>query len=230
MLLSIIVPNFNEEKYVIQSLSNLKKNLLNFSSEYELIVIDDGSSDSSLSKLKQNKNLYSALLENKSNLGKGGAVKKGLSIAKGDYIIFHDSDLEYDSNNIIDFLMMIKNFGPDLILGSRKNYKNYTRSHNIYNYFGNRLISFIFNILNNTTFSDIYTCYVCYKRELLEYDDLKTNGWQQHAEILSRVVKKSKKIYEIPINYNGRSIEEGKKIRPIHMVSVIYTLIKLKFF
>jgi glycosyltransferase involved in cell wall biosynthesis len=211
-------------------LSNLKKNLEKFSSEYELVVVNDGSIDRTLDLLNQNPDLYHKLLNHQKNKGKGEAVKTALKKCEGEYIFFHDADLEYDSNDIIDFINLINFTKPDLIIGSRKNYKKFARSHNIYNYFGNRFISFLFNIINNTTFSDIYSCYVCYKKNLIDPDNLVTVGWEQHAEILTKVVNKSKLFYEIPINYNGRTIEEGKKIRPYHMISVIVSLFRFKIF
>lgn len=230
MKLSIIVPAYNEEKYIIDSLKNLKQNLEKFSSDYELVVVNDGSSDNTLNLLNENLDLYQKLLTHEKNQGKGEAVKTALRVCKGEYIIFHDADLEYDSNDIIDFINLINSTKPDLIIGSRKNYKKFTRSHNIYNYFGNRFISFIFNIINNTTFTDIYSCYVCFKKKLINPDKLITVGWEQHAEILTKVVNNSKLFYEIPINYNGRTIEEGKKIRPYHMISVIVSFFRFKFF
>jgi glycosyltransferase involved in cell wall biosynthesis len=229
MLISIIVPSFNESKTIIYTLEQLKFNLINYITYYEVIVVDDGSTDNTQQLLEARKDLYHCYLTNIKNSGKGSAIKKGLNNANGQYVIFHDADLEYDSSNIIDFIKLIEAFSPDLIVGSRKNYKNYTRSHNILNYYGNRFISFIFNILNNTTFSDIYTCYICYKRDLINPNNLRTYGWEQHAEILSKIVKKGKKFYEIPINYNGRTIEEGKKIKAIHIISVIYSILKFKF-
>ena len=230
MKLSIIVPSYNEEKYIIVSLQNLKHNLEKVFSDYEIIVVNDGSTDNTLNLLNQNPNLYKKLFNHDKNRGKGEAVKTALRECGGEYIIFHDSDLEYDSENISDFIKLINSTRPDLIIGSRKNYKNYARSHNIYNYFGNRFISFLFNIINNTTFSDIYSCYVCFKRKLINPDNLKTVGWEQHAEILTKIVNNSKLFYEIPINYNGRTFEEGKKIRAYHMINVIISIIRFKFF
>ena len=81
------------------------------------------------------------------------------------------------------------------------------------------------NLINNTTFTDVYSCYACFKKNLLEDEVIKTNGFEQHAEILAKVVKKGKKYFEVPINYNGRSQEEGKKIKFYHIFAVIYQII-----
>ena len=143
----------------------------------------------------------------------------------GKYIIFQDADLEYDPNDFLKFFKLIEKFNPDLIIGSRLNYSEYTRSYNILNKFGNKLITFLFNIIYNTTFTDIYSCYVCFKKDLLNINSLKTVGFEQHAEILCKVVKKGKKFYEVPINYNGRDYEEGKKIKFYHIFGVIFQII-----
>ena len=94
----------------------------------------------------------------------------------------------------------------------------------------NKMITFLFNIIYNTTFTDIYSCYACFKKELLNNQSLKTVGFEQQAEILCKIVKKGKKFYEVQINYNGRSHEEGKKIKFYHIFPVIIQIFKGKFF
>tara|TARA_B100000401_G_scaffold414797_1_gene335951 strand:- start:26 stop:733 length:708 start_codon:yes stop_codon:yes gene_type:complete len=224
-MISVIVPVFNEENTILKvllKLNELKKS--GFSSE--IIVIDDGSTDNTRNILKENSKLTDKLFYNDTNRGKGFSVKRGIENAEGNYIIFQDADLEYDPNDFVKFSKTIKDFEPDLIIGSRFNYSNYTRSHNILNKFGNFFITLIFNLLYNTTFTDIYSCYACYKKELLHYKELKSEGFEQHAEILCKIVKKGKKFYEVPINYNGRSHEEGKKIKFYDIFFVIFQILK----
>ena len=227
-LLSVIVPLYNEEKTilnVLEQLSGLKK----IENSIQIIVINDGSTDNSQKILDNNKILYDELVVNSTNGGKGNAVKKGLAKSKGEYIIFQDADLEYDPMDFLKFIKIIEKFSPDLIIGSRFIYADYTRSHYFFNKIGNRFITFLFNLFYNTTFTDVYSCYACFKRDLLENEFIKTDGFEQHAEILSKVVKNGKKFYEVPINYNGRSHEEGKKIKFYHIFSVIYQIIIGRF-
>lgn len=224
MILSIIVPVYNEEKILLKSLKNLKNS--KSAVEREIIVINDGSTDGSAKVLKENKELYNKLLINEKNMGKGYSIKKGLIEANGTHIIFHDADLEYDPKDIIKFEKIFEDFKADAVLGSRFNYSDYTRSHNILNKFANKLITLSFNLLYNTTFTDIYSCYFAYKKELIDPNLLETNGFNQHAEIICKVIKKGKKFYEVPINYNGRSYSEGKKIKPIDFFSIVYQIFK----
>jgi|TARA_B110000037_G_scaffold65389_1_gene79753 glycosyltransferase involved in cell wall biosynthesis len=224
ILLSIIVPLYNEENTILKVLKKLSK-LKETYDNIQIIVINDGSKDNSQIILDNNSWFYDELIINSTNQGKGNAVKKGLALAKGQYITFQDADLEYDPIEFIKFIKLINNFSPDLIIGSRLNFADYSRSHNIFNKYGNQFITFIFNILYNTTFTDIYSCYACFKKNLLDNEIIKTNGFEQHAEILCKVVKNGKIFYEVPINYNGRSHEEGKKIKFYHIFSVIYQIL-----
>ncbi|MDA9769083.1 glycosyltransferase family 2 protein [Candidatus Pelagibacter sp.] len=226
--ISIIIPIFNEEKTIIQVLERISK-VIKPNVTYETIVINDGSTDGTLSLLEKNKNLYDQLISYEKNYGKGNAVNKGLNISNGQYIFFQDADLEYDPIEINKFLDLINRFQPDLIIGSRLNYSEYTRSHNILNKFGNMFITLIFNLFYNTTFTDIYSCYACYKKDLLDPNYLKTKGFEQHAEILCKVVKNGDKFYEVPISYNGRNHAEGKKIRFYHIFSVLFRIIIERF-
>lgn len=222
-LLTIIVPVYNEEKTIKNVLFSLEK-LRQTIESIEIIVVNDGSNDDTLKILKENHNNYDVLINNLQNKGKGNAVKSALEKASGKYITFQDADLEYDPQDFNKFIKLINNFSPDLIIGSRFNYSDYTRSHHFFNKIGNMSITFIFNLFYQTTFTDVYSCYACFRRKLLDHNKLKSNGFEQHAEILCKVVKKGKKFYEVPINYNGRTHDEGKKIKFYHIFSVIYQI------
>ena len=230
MLISIIIPVFNEEKTIKKILQKVNK--LDFWSsnvQKEIIVINDSSSDGSEKILKENSNLYSKLVNNDKNRGKGFAIRKGLEISKGDYVLIQDADEEYDPNDYSKFIECADKFNADLVIGSRFIYDKYTRSHNFLNKVGNGVITLLFNIIYNTTFTDIYCCYIFFKKDLIKSDRLKSNGFEQHAEILCKLVKNGNKFFEVPVNYNGRTINEGKKIRFYHIFSIIYQMIKNRF-
>ena len=120
-------------------------------------------------------------------------------------------------------------FEADGIIGSRFVYSNYTRSHNILNKFANNFLTLMFNLLYNSTFTDIYSCYFAFKKNLLNINELRTEGFEQHAEILCKVIKKGNKFYEVPISYNGRDKSEGKKIRYHHFFLVLFEIIRGRF-
>jgi len=229
MILSIIIPVYNEEKTVINVLEKIKKNTSDLF-KYEVIVIDDGSTDQSKNLLEKNKHLYDKLLSNETNKGKGYSVKKGLINSNGTHVIFQDSDSEYDPADYKKFEKIFSDFDADGIIGSRMIYSNYTRSHNILNKIGNAVITFIFNLLYNTTFTDIYSCYFAFKKKLIDPNELKTDGFEQHAEILCKVIKTGRNFYEVPIRYNGRTRAEGKKIRAHHFFLVLFQIIRCRFF
>lgn len=228
MKLSILVPVFNEEKTILSVLKRIHETKIS-DTDYEIIVINDGSTDNTKTLLENNNDLYTSLINNTRNSGKGFSVKQGLKKASGEYIIFQDADLEYDPIEFEKFVKVCKKFNADVVLGSRFNYSDYTRSHNILNKIGNHILTFVFNLFYNTTFTDIYSCYLCFKRELLEPSHLKTDGFDQHAEILSKAVKKGDRFYEVPISYNGRSHAEGKKIKFYHFFSVILRIFIERF-
>lgn len=228
MKISIIVPVFNEDKNILKVLENLENlKFKNFSKE--VIIINDGSTDKTLNILKSNTHLYNQLHNILTNRGKGYAVKIGLKNATGTYIIFQDSDLEYNPQDLLKFEEVFLNFDADGIVGSRFKFDKYTRSHNFLNRLGNFILTTLFNVLFNTTFTDIYSCYFSFKKDLLNIDSLKTDGFEQHAEILTKVIKKGKKFYEVPVNYNGRSVAEGKKIKFYHFFPVLFQFIVGRF-
>ena len=228
MILSIIVPTYNEEKTIIKILEKIKNNSSDFF-KYEVIVIDDASTDQSSKLLEDNKHLYDKLLINETNKGKGFSVKRGISSASGTHVIFQDADLEYNPGDFKKFEKIFIDFDADGIIGSRFVYSNYTRSHNILNKIGNTILTFVFNLLYNTTFTDIYSCYFAFKKSLLNVEELRTKGFEQHAEILCKVIKKGNKFYEVPISYNGRNNSEGKKIKPHHFFLVLFEIIRGRF-
>ena len=226
--LSILIPVYNEEKTVLEVLTNIQKNKIK-DVDFEVIIINDGSNDSTISILENNKHLFNKLIDLNKNHGKGYAVKQGLNIATGDFVIFQDADLEYDPSEYIQFINLFLNLNADLVIGSRFIYNRYTRSHNFLNKIANTLLTLFFNILYNTTFTDIYSCYVAFKRDLINPQDLKTHGFEQQAELLAKIVKKGSIFFEVPISYNGRSAAEGKKIKFFHFFPVIWQILIRRF-
>ena len=187
--LSVIVPAYNEEKTIIKLLKKVRDVEITGVTK-EIIVIDDCSIDKTLSLLEKNEILYDVLIKLSKNSGKGEAVRNGLLKASGEYILFQDADLEYDPNDYKKLLEPIIRFDADLVIGSRLIASQLTRVYYFWHKVGNKFITFLFNIVNNTTFTDIYSCYVVFKTNLINPKELSTSGWEQQAEILSKVVSR----------------------------------------
>ncbi len=221
--ISIIIPAYNEEATVIQLLESVASQQVdNFT--FEVIVIDDGSKDRTVELLETRPELYTTLIKQPKNGGKGAAVKSGLAEASGEFILFQDADLEYDPSDYAALLFPVRKFDADVVMGSRFIAPDFMRVSYFWHKVGNRIITLLFNMLNNTSFTDIYSCYLMYRRNLLDPNDLTTTGWEQHAEILSRTVTKTQDIYEVPVSYHGRSYKEGKKIKAHHIIAVFWTI------
>lgn len=223
--ISIIVPVFNEEKTLNTILDKINQQKI-AGILFEIIVVNDGSTDNSLKILKDNSNQYQKLINLEKNMGKGGAVREGLLDSSGEYILFQDADMEYDPSEYSKLLKPIIDNNADIVMGSRlmtsslNRYGGYSK-----NRLGNNLITFLFNLLNHTKFTDIYSGYLIFKRENINPNRLRTDGWEQQAEILSKIIKKSNNIFDVPITYHGRTYEEGKKIKPKDIFKIISTII-----
>ena len=220
---SVIVPTYNEEATIIEILGRIAAQKIE-DVGFEVLVVDDGSSDRTVELLEESPGLYSKLIKRAINGGKGAAVRAGLKAASGDYVLFQDADLEYDPADYGNLLRPVIEFNADIVMGSRLVAAPITRVSYFWHKVGNRLITFSFNILNNTTFTDVYSCYLLYRRELVNVDSLATDGWEQQAEILSNAVAKARKMFEVPIRYYGRTYAEGKKIKGHHAAAVLWTI------
>ena len=222
--ISILIPAYNEQDTIIEVLEKISRQSID-GFESEVIVIDDGSTDKSVQIIEKRPELYAKLIKQQVNGGKGAAVKAGLKEASGDYILFQDADLEYDPTDYVKLFLPISRFDADLVMGSRMVAPEYTRVSYFWNKVGNWFITLTFNILNNTTFTDIYSCYLIFKRDLVNFNHVKSNGWDQHAEILSLAAQKAINMYEVPISYHGRTHAEGKKIRAHHIFGIFWMII-----
>jgi len=222
---TIIVPAHNEEDTIIpllEAVNNSVKRLPLI--ESEIIVVNDGSTDRTGILIKNNPDLYDLEINNTINGGKGSAVISALKQATGEFVLFQDADLEYDP---LDYQILVKpilEFDADIVIGSRFLAPQWTRVHYFWNKVGNRLITLTFNVLNNTTFTDIYSCYILYRRSLINVQELRYHSWQQQAEILTLAVLKGRVFYDVPISYQGRTYQEGKKIKCRHILSIFWAL------
>jgi glycosyltransferase involved in cell wall biosynthesis len=222
---SILIPAYNEQSTIIELLQRVRKQRI-AGVELEVVVVDDGSKDKTIELLERRPELYDRLIKRAKNGGKGAAVRDALAAANGDYVLFQDADLEYDPADYAKLFGPVLTHNADVVLGSRLIASPVTRVHYFWHKVGNHALTLLFNVLNNTTFTDIYTCYVLFRRQLISPEELATSGWEQQAEILSRLARRASAIYEVPINYFGRTYDEGKKIRAIHAAAVARTIVR----
>ncbi len=225
---TILIPAYNEEGTTQQILEMVNEQVVD-GVDFEVVVVNDGSTDRTADILRENPHLYAKLINQPRNLGKGAAVKAGLLEASGDYVLFQDADLEYDPADYAKLLLPVTRYSADVVMGSRLVAPQFTRVYYFWHKAGNRFITLLFNILYNMTFTDIYSCYLVYRRDLVDPGSLRSTGWAQHAEILAKAVKKAKVIYEVPVSYHGRSYEEGKKIKAYHVLAVIGMIFRQRF-
>lgn len=234
MKLSIIIPVYNEKNTVLELLNRV--NNVNFPYSYEIIIVDDGSTDgtreilnsflSSRATVRDDKKIK--IIFKSKNQGKGSALRRGFDAAKGDIIAIQDADLEYDPRDLPKLIEPILQGRADIVYGSRFLIEQ-RRSHGLF-YFGNRIISFLFLIFYFTKITDPLTCYKIIKREVLDKIPLHLNGFDMETEFTSKALKNGYKVLELPIRYQSRSIAEGKKIKWIDGFKIIWTLIKYRFY
>lgn len=222
MKLSIIIPVYNEEKTIIKLIKDI--NSIKFPIDYEIIAVNDGSTDSTSEKLRE---LDVTLVEYKENRGKGFAVRKGILRSKGDIIAIQDADLEYDPKQIPNLLKPILDKETEVIYGSRflKENQNWKiPSH----YIGNKVLTFFTNLLYDCNITDVETCYKIFTKKVKDSLNLTLDDFGFEIELTSNICKKRFKIKELPINYCPRSWEEGKKINWKDGIKAIYYLIKCR--
>lgn len=226
--LTVLVPVYNEEATIIEVLEQVSRVSID-NVRFEVVVVDDGSKDRTVERLRERPDLYTHLIALPKNGGKGAAVRAGLAAATGDYVVFQDADLEYDPVEYKKLMIPVQRFNADVVMGSRFLSPEYTRVHYFFHKVGNQSLTLFFNLLFNKTFTDIYSCYLLFRRNLIDPAKLRTDGWNQHGEILAKCVKNSEQHYEVPISYHGRTYDQGKKIRAYHIFSVLRTIFAERF-
>jgi len=228
ILLSVIIPVYNEEQTLEELVDRVMNNKLEGVNK-QVIIIDDKSTDSTHSILKKISLKYPdiEIIYKEKNEGKGSALKAGFSLAKGNYTIIQDADLEYDPEDYKVIIDSFKHKEVDVVYGSR--FLGRHRAFLFMNLIANKILNLVTNILYNTTLTDMETCYKMFKTELIQSIEIKSKGFEIEPEITAKMLKKKAKIYEVPISFFGRSYDEGKKIKAIDGFKAIWALVKYRF-
>ena len=232
MLISIIIPVFNESNTILKILQKIDKIK---SLKKEIIIVDDGSTDSTKKIIIKNcSKLYSKLITYKKNRGKGYACRKALKQAKGNIIIIQDADLEYDPKDYLKLVKPILKKKTKIVYGSRVlDGGKRIRPNSIdvvVRLIANHFLTYLSNLLNNQNLTDAHTCYKVFDKSLLKKIKLKEDGFNFCPEITAQFSNINEKIIEVPINYYGRTHDEGKKISFIDGFRAIYAILRYNLF
>lgn len=228
MNLTVLIPFYNEENTLKESTLRVVNEL----PEAEIILIDDSSSDNSYTIAEDLIKNYSniKLIQNSSNLGKGGALKLAKSLINTSHVVIHDADLEYFPSDINEMMNSAIKKPDYLVIGSRfigeKSRKNiYKRT-----YIANKIMSQFFSLIFFKKITDIATCYKLMPSKFFIETNLKENGFSIEIEIVAKFLKHSKSLIEVPIMYDGRSYDEGKKIKFSDGIFYIINTLKYRYF
>jgi glycosyltransferase involved in cell wall biosynthesis len=225
--LSVIVPVYNERNTVVEVLRRMRAVELPDAIDLEIIVVDDGSTDGTRDVLNQLRDSTVRILLHEENRGKGAAVRTGIEVASGDYVLIQDADLEYDPEDWPKLIAPVMRGRAQVVYGSR--FTGERRNMLFLHWIGNRMLSLVTNVLYNTTLSDMETCYKLVDRTLLLDLDLRCNRFDIEPEITAKLLKRRIRIYEVPISYMGREFDEGKKITWRDGFAALWTLAKFRF-
>ena len=220
---TVIIPIYNE----INTLKQLLKKLSYFTTNLEIIIVDDGSYDGT-DKLLKNQTRFK-IIENKKNRGKGYSIRKGIKSASYENIILIDGDLEIDIEQIPFLIKRYEVLKQTVLVGIRwPNIKKKELSD--LNDLGNYLFNFIFNIIYDTNFNDILCCVKIIKKNILASLELAKDDFSIESEIMAKLAIKKIPVKEIDINYIRRTAKQGKKLKMIHGLSILSTILKTKLF
>lgn len=225
MLLSVIIPAYNEIEFIDEILRKVRETPY----EKEIVIVDDCSTDGTREYLKKLDGPGIKTIFHEKNQGKGAALKVGMAAATGDIVLVQDADLEYDPREYPVLLKPILEGKADVVYGSRF-LGGPHRVLYFWHYVGNTAITLLSNMFTNLNLTDMETCYKVFRREVIKGITIESKRFGVEPEITAKVAKGKWRIFEVPISYYGRTYEEGKKITWRDGVRAVFTIVKFNVF
>ena len=223
-LLSVVMPCYNER----ETIREIVRRVLAVPLRTELIIVDDGSTDGTREILTElARDLPIKLVLQPANAGKGAALRRGFEEMTGDLVVIQDADLEYSPEEFPQLIELICQGRADVVYGSR-----FLGRHRVFlftHYAGNRLLTLVTNVLYNTILTDMETCYKVMRTDVLRSMTLRSNGFGIEPELTAKIFKRQYRVYEVPITYDGRGYDEGKKITWRDGFVALWVLLKYRF-
>jgi glycosyltransferase involved in cell wall biosynthesis len=218
------MPVYNER----QTIEEILRRVLAVPVRKEVIVVDDCSTDGTREILNELQPAMGfRLLLHDRNRGKGAALRTGFEAVTGDVVVIQDADLEYSPEEYPELTELIYQGRADVVYGSR-----FLGRHRVFlftHYLGNRLLTFLTNVMYNTMLTDMETCYKVMRTDVLRSFTLRSNGFGIEPEMTAKIFKRHYRVYEVPITYDGRGYEEGKKITWRDGVVALWVLLRYRF-
>jgi glycosyltransferase involved in cell wall biosynthesis len=230
--LSVLIPAYNEERTLARCVRAVLDQPLPGELALEIVLVDDGSHDGTwqvMQQLAADGDGRITAHRHERNLGKGASIRRAIELMTGDLAIFQDADLEYDPADYPRVLRPILDGRADVVFGSRFT-SGERRVLFFWHCMANKFLTLLSNMLNDTNWTDMETCYKAFASSVLRSLPLSANRFGIEPEITAKVARNRFRMYEVPISYHGRGYDEGKKIGWRDGLAALWFIVKFRFF